>query len=44
MAGLLIFWLRLNVSGFRPVLARALHGGRPSMQLQACAKSGWARQ
>ncbi len=25
-AGLLIAWLRLNVSGFRPVLARAWHG------------------
>jgi len=26
-AGLLNFWLQLNVSGFRPVLARGWHGG-----------------
>jgi len=27
-AGLLIFWLQLNVSGFRPVLARGWHAAR----------------
>jgi len=27
-AGLLIVWLQLNVSGFRPVLARGWHEGR----------------
>ena len=31
-AGLLIAWLQLNVSGFRPVLARGWHGHAHWMQ------------
>lgn len=31
-AGLLVVWLRLNVSGCCPVLARGWHAARPSMR------------
>ena len=36
-AGLLIVWLQLNVSGFRPVLARGWHGPRLSMRTTGAA-------
>lgn len=36
-AGLLIVWLQLNVSGFRPVLARGWHGPRLSMRTAGAA-------
>jgi hypothetical protein len=35
-AGLLIVWLRLGVSSFRPVLARGWHARAPPYHLGAC--------
>jgi hypothetical protein len=39
-AGSLIVWLQLNVSGFRPVLARGWHGPRLSLVSSWNLRSG----
>src|SRR5262249_34894221 len=38
-AGSLVVWLRLNVSGFRPVLARGWHGAASSSRSQLAGRT-----